>query len=124
MLDVGGQDSTEAFEDVGHSDEAREILDGLLVTPTPSPISKSLELAHNIHRPTLRRAILRSLPTKHLTRNLAPLHPCQTPPYPTPWTPGPRNHSGPYHTHTSIHTQTLTPTLSLQFILEDRKKAS
>ncbi|KAJ4344977.1 hypothetical protein N0V95_006055 [Ascochyta clinopodiicola] len=31
MLDVGGQDSTEAFEDVGHSDEAREILDGLLV---------------------------------------------------------------------------------------------
>ena len=31
MLDVGGQDATEAFEDVGHSDEAREILDGMLV---------------------------------------------------------------------------------------------
>lgn len=31
MLDVGGQDATEAFEDVGHSDEAREILEGLLV---------------------------------------------------------------------------------------------
>jgi len=31
LLDVGGQDSTEAFEDVGHSDEAREILDGMLV---------------------------------------------------------------------------------------------
>jgi len=31
MLDVGGQDATEAFEDVGHSDEAREILNGLLV---------------------------------------------------------------------------------------------
>ncbi|KAJ5914166.1 hypothetical protein N7504_003049 [Penicillium tannophilum] len=31
LLDVGGQDGTEAFEDVGHSDEAREILDGLLV---------------------------------------------------------------------------------------------
>lgn len=30
-MDVGGQDATEAFEDVGHSDEAREILDGLLV---------------------------------------------------------------------------------------------
>lgn len=28
---MGGQDATEAFEDVGHSDEAREILDGLLV---------------------------------------------------------------------------------------------
>lgn len=31
MLDVGGQDATEAFEDVGHSDEAREILNGLKV---------------------------------------------------------------------------------------------
>lgn len=31
LLDVGGQDGSEAFEDVGHSDEAREILDGLLV---------------------------------------------------------------------------------------------
>merc|ERR1712000_96460 len=31
LLDVGGQDATEAFEDVGHSDEAREILTGLLV---------------------------------------------------------------------------------------------
>ncbi|KAH8816139.1 cytochrome b5-like heme/steroid binding domain-containing protein [Xylogone sp. PMI_703] len=30
LLDVGGQDGTEAFEDVGHSDEAREILEGLL----------------------------------------------------------------------------------------------
>ena len=28
---MGGQDATEAFEDVGHSDEAREILDGLIV---------------------------------------------------------------------------------------------
>lgn len=28
---MGGQDATEAFEDVGHSDEAREILTGLLV---------------------------------------------------------------------------------------------
>ncbi|KAJ8121184.1 hypothetical protein O1611_g10168 [Lasiodiplodia mahajangana] len=26
-LDVGGQDATEAFEDVGHSDEARETLE-------------------------------------------------------------------------------------------------
>ncbi len=31
ILDVAGQDATEAFEDVGHSDEAREILEGLLV---------------------------------------------------------------------------------------------
>ena len=46
LLDVGGQDATEPFEDVGHSDEAREILDGLLVGnlkrmvrfPSPSPV--------------------------------------------------------------------------------------
>jgi len=31
LLDVGGQDSTEAFEDVGHSDEARETLEQLKV---------------------------------------------------------------------------------------------
>jgi len=31
LLDCAGQDATEAFEDVGHSDEAREILAGLLI---------------------------------------------------------------------------------------------
>lgn len=31
MLDVAGQDATEAFEDVGHSDEARETLETLKV---------------------------------------------------------------------------------------------
>ena len=31
LLDVGGQDATEAFEDVGHSDEAREQLVALEV---------------------------------------------------------------------------------------------
>ena len=31
LMDVAGQDATEAFEDVGHSDEAREILTNLLV---------------------------------------------------------------------------------------------
>ncbi|OAA51885.1 Cytochrome b5 [Metarhizium rileyi] len=31
LLDCAGQDATEAFEDVGHSDEARETLDRLLV---------------------------------------------------------------------------------------------
>ncbi|CAK7214993.1 hypothetical protein SBRCBS47491_002338 [Sporothrix bragantina] len=47
LLDVGGQDATEAFEDVGHSDEARETL-AQLVTGTlkrqagdPSPNSHS-----------------------------------------------------------------------------------
>jgi hypothetical protein len=31
LMDVAGQDATDSFEDVGHSDEAREILEGLLV---------------------------------------------------------------------------------------------
>lgn len=30
-MDVGGQDATDSFEDVGHSDEAREILDKMLI---------------------------------------------------------------------------------------------
>jgi cytochrome b involved in lipid metabolism len=49
MLDVGGQDATELFEDVGHSDEARTILDGLLIgslkrlpgDPVPKSIPKT-----------------------------------------------------------------------------------
>jgi len=49
MMDVGGQDATESFEDVGHSDEAREILAGFLVgdlkrlatDPLPSVASAS-----------------------------------------------------------------------------------
>ncbi|KAI0391095.1 cytochrome b5 [Xylariaceae sp. FL0594] len=31
LLDVGGQDASEAFEDVGHSDEARETLEKFYV---------------------------------------------------------------------------------------------
>lgn len=56
LLDVGGQDSTEAFEDVGHSDEAREILDGMLVgklkrqVHSPHfPQSPSLPLDSTLH---------------------------------------------------------------------------
>ncbi|KAI0133655.1 cytochrome b5-like heme/steroid binding domain-containing protein [Xylariales sp. AK1849] len=55
MLDVGGQDATEAFEDVGHSDEARETLDQLLVgtlkrqagDPTPKTSQPSLSPSAN-----------------------------------------------------------------------------
>ena len=46
LLDVGGQDATEAFEDVGHSDEAREILDGLLVGEVKRAVS---EFSHHFH---------------------------------------------------------------------------
>ncbi|KAK9486859.1 cytochrome b5-like heme/steroid binding domain-containing protein [Lipomyces starkeyi] len=31
LLDVGGLDATDAFEDVGHSEEARKILDELCI---------------------------------------------------------------------------------------------
>ncbi|KAK6354859.1 hypothetical protein TWF696_003990 [Orbilia brochopaga] len=49
LLDVAGQDATEAFEDVGHSDEAREILSGYLIgdlkrsanDPKPSSASEN-----------------------------------------------------------------------------------
>jgi cytochrome b involved in lipid metabolism len=39
LLDVGGQDATEAFEDVGHSDEAREILAGLKIGTVERKVS-------------------------------------------------------------------------------------
>lgn len=55
LLDVGGQDATEAFEDVGHSDEAREMLEPLLVgaldrqpgDPLPGKSSSSSYAAAN-----------------------------------------------------------------------------
>ena len=48
MLDVGGQDATEAFEDVGHSDEAREILEGLKVGILKRQVSNHTPSAHLI----------------------------------------------------------------------------
>ncbi|KAI0400286.1 cytochrome b5 [Xylaria palmicola] len=45
LLDVGGQDATEAFEDVGHSDEARETLEkyyvGTLKRKPGDPVPKA-----------------------------------------------------------------------------------
>lgn len=45
MLDVAGQDATEAFEDVGHSDEAREALDKLYVGDLKRQVSGALPIA-------------------------------------------------------------------------------
>lgn len=42
MLGEGGRDATEAFEDVGHSDEAREILAKYYVGRGPEVRSSSL----------------------------------------------------------------------------------
>ena len=58
---MGGQDATEAFEDVGHSDEAREILEGLLIgklkrvvrllpAPTPHAPNSGLPLSASCQR--------------------------------------------------------------------------
>ncbi len=53
LLDVAGQDATEAFEDVGHSDEARETLAQLQVGTLkrkvghpPSPSADALRSAN------------------------------------------------------------------------------
>lgn len=43
LLDVAGQDSTEAFEDVGHSDEARETLEQLYVGDLKRQVRKHLK---------------------------------------------------------------------------------
>ena len=66
MTDVGGGDATEAFEDVGHSDEAREQLSKLLVGTLKRMVrtcshhnfrNELLELPSSthlrVHRPTL-----------------------------------------------------------------------
>lgn len=44
LLDVGGQDATEAFEDVGHSDEARETLEKYYVGNVKRKVSAPLPL--------------------------------------------------------------------------------
>ena len=70
LLDVGGQDATEAFEDVGHSDEAREILDGLLIGPLKRLVRHTLSnlephpLLLRYNAPTGRNAIYFSVVLK------------------------------------------------------------
>ncbi|GKT57668.1 cytochrome b5 [Colletotrichum tofieldiae] len=59
LLDVGGQDATEAFEDVGHSDEARETLEQLLIgelkrqpgDPAPKKQTPAASSASNTESP-------------------------------------------------------------------------
>ena len=49
-MDVAGVDGTEAFEDVGHSDEAREILDGLLVGTLKRQVRQTISNKHTLCR--------------------------------------------------------------------------
>lgn len=56
MLDVGGQDATEAFEDVGHSDEARALLKDMLVGDLKREVSIQAQAqAYKQHHTTRRR---------------------------------------------------------------------
>ncbi|KAH6967585.1 cytochrome b5-like heme/steroid binding domain-containing protein [Ilyonectria sp. MPI-CAGE-AT-0026] len=41
LLDLAGQDATEAFEGVGHSEEARECLDSLFLGALKQSVSKA-----------------------------------------------------------------------------------
>lgn len=45
---MAGQDATEAFEDVGHSDEAREILQGLIVGKLKRTVCSKTDLVQLI----------------------------------------------------------------------------
>lgn len=43
LLDEAGKDATEAFEDIGHSDEAREILEKYLVGELDENVKECLK---------------------------------------------------------------------------------
>jgi cytochrome b involved in lipid metabolism len=58
MLDVAGQDSTEAFEDVGHSDEAREVLEKLYV----GDLKRAVRIRPNCLLRKIRRMLIFSSP--------------------------------------------------------------
>ncbi|KAI9490378.1 cytochrome b5-like heme/steroid binding domain-containing protein [Zychaea mexicana] len=42
LLDEGGRDATESFEDIGHSDDARELLKKYLVGELDEKVSRSI----------------------------------------------------------------------------------
>ena len=83
MLDVGGQDSTEAFEDVGHSDEAREILDGLLVGTLKRQVSISPPYTHTYILTHLAILAPRTQCLRKQPSDPPPCHP-PVPPHKTP----------------------------------------
>jgi cytochrome b involved in lipid metabolism len=91
MLDVGGQDATEAFEDVGHSDEARDILNGLLIGNLKRQvIHSSPPFLSNLVRPSSTQEHPHWQQLDHANRKVIPppKHPPPPPP-PQPQTPTP-----------------------------------
>lgn len=49
LIDVGGIDATQAFEDVGHSDDARDLLEPLLIGELRAEVGR-LGTATNVRR--------------------------------------------------------------------------
>lgn len=43
VIDCAGTDSTEAFDDIGHSDDAKEILEGLLIGKLEGGVPKKTQ---------------------------------------------------------------------------------
>lgn len=43
MVDVGGTDATEAFDDIGHSDDAHDIMKGLLIGKLEGGVTKEIK---------------------------------------------------------------------------------
>lgn len=54
MIDLGGQDATEAFEDGGHSEEARRALNELCVAELTTEVSDTSKRNSTVGAPTLR----------------------------------------------------------------------
>ncbi|KAI9091255.1 microsomal cytochrome b5 [Phlyctochytrium arcticum] len=48
MVEQGGQDASEAFEEIGHSDDARELLKALLIGTLDPNAKKVQKLAANV----------------------------------------------------------------------------
>lgn len=46
MLESAGQDSTEAFEDIGHSTDAREVLEKYLIGKLPDDVREIKNAPH------------------------------------------------------------------------------
>lgn len=46
LVESSGQDSTEAFEDIGHSNDAREVLEKYLIGRVPDDVRIECSLLH------------------------------------------------------------------------------
>jgi cytochrome-b5 reductase len=59
LIDVAGTDATEAFEDTGHSDEAREELEKYHIGDLPTEVSRGSALNYP-HTPLM--SLIRNMP--------------------------------------------------------------